>query len=115
MTGGAATEAIRVNGPAADAARSTTYSGASLACQVTFTVFGALAVTVMPMGTGGTGLSQAFVTTNAKSWSKAAPFPGTPSPAMFAAVTVTVKGPLVPGGRNTLSRLFFRSGAPSGF
>lgn len=44
-----------------------------------------------------------FEQTNAKSWSVVSALPGTPSPAMFAAVTVTAIGPEVPAGRNTAS------------
>src|SRR5689334_8543182 len=50
--------------------------------------------------------------TSAKSWSVVSPLPGTPSPAMFAAVTVTVKAPLTPEGRNTDSVLSLASAVP---
>ena len=47
----------------------------------------------------GVVTSTAFETTSAKSWSVPSPLFGTPSPAMFAAVTATLKAPLVPSGR----------------
>src|SRR5215467_139405 len=58
------------------------------------------------------GADVPLYTTSAKSWSVVSLLPGTPSPAMFVALTVTVKLPVVPAGRKTDSRLFLGSAVP---
>ena len=62
--------------------------------------FASTAVTVAPSFVRrGSVTSAALVTTSAKSWSVESALPGTPSPATFAAVTVTLKFPEVLPGR----------------